>query len=167
MIATARAALVNLLTTDPLFVADMQALGLGTDGSAATPGQVAGNRPFEQIGQNNYPCWVHDTGDMLGASAGNFADTAAGLVLGSDQQDWQADILLSLVWYQKDFATAVSQTDAVQPALVRLLLRNPGLADSCTLAYVADVQPDRGMRHPTHSIAFSVRVHFTIERDAP
>lgn len=167
MIAAARAHLMQLLATDPEFVADMQALGLGANGEAVTPTVLKGNRRFDSLGQEHYPCWLNDAGDMLGATAGDEGGDPQGLVVNSTQQDWQGDIELSLVWHQQDYDTSVDQVDAVLPALVRLLLRNPGLGDTCTLACVASVLNDRNYRHPTHVSAFVVRVLATIYRDLP
>jgi hypothetical protein len=165
MISAARAALMALLTADPQFVADMQALQLGINTTAVIPRALKGNRRFDQLSQNEYPCWLNDAGDQQGASAANEGGDPAGLVLNSTQQDWAGDIELSLIWLQQDYERSVDQTDAVLPALVRLLLRNPGLQDTCTLAYVADVINDRNYRHPTHVTAFTVRVLNTIYRD--
>lgn len=167
MIAAARAALALLLTTDPVFVADMQALALGTDGTAVTPGVLKGNRRFEQVGQEQYPVFIHDAGDQQGANASNEGGDPDGLVINSTQQDWLGEVELSLVWLQQDYNIAVDQVDRVLPALVRLLLRNPGLSGTCTLAYVANVINDRSYRHPTHVTAFVIRVMATIYRDIP
>ncbi len=166
MIAGARTALMTLLTTDAQFVADMHALRLGLNDAAVTPQALKGNRRFEQLGQESYPCWVNDAGDQQGASAANEGGDPAGLVLNSTQQDWAGDIELSLIWLQQDYDRSVDQTDGVLPALVRLLLRNPGLGGTCEFAYVANVINDRSYRHPTHVTAFTVRVHNTIYRDA-
>jgi hypothetical protein len=160
MIAAARAALVLLLTTDPQFVADMHVLGLGLHGNAVTPSVLKGNRPFEQIGQEHYPVWVHDAGDLRGASASSEGGDPDGLVINSTQQDWLGDVELSLVWLQQDYDTSVDQVDGVLP-------RNPDLSGTCTLAFVADVINARSFRHPTQHTAFTIRVMATIHRDMP
>jgi hypothetical protein len=165
MIGAARAALHALLVGDALFVADLQALGLGRDGSAAIPEVVSGNRRFDQLGQAHYPCWTDAAGDQQGEAGGSQADAWAGLALGSGCQGWRGDILLALIWHQQDPARAVSQTDGLLPALVRLLLRQPSLSETCTLAYVASTDNDRGVRHPTHVAQFVVRVHYDIRRE--
>lgn len=162
----ARAALRTLLTSDPQFIADLQALGLGKGGEPAVPKVLDGNRRFEQVGQEHYPCWLNDAGDMVAEDAGNEGGGLDGLSIGSTQQDWGGDIELSLLWHQQDYATSVAQTDTIPAALVRLLLRNPSLAESCTLARVVEVLTDRGYRHPTHYLYARIRVNTTIERDA-
>lgn len=167
MIAAARAALALLLTTDPQFLADIEALGLGSTGNAAAPVVLKGNRRFEQIGQEKYPAWIHDAGDQRGASGGNDGGDPDGLVINSTQQDWLGEIELSLIWHQQEYETAVDQVDGVLPALVRLLLRNPSLGETCTQAFVANVINDRSYRHPTHSTAFVIRVMTTIYRSSP
>lgn len=167
MIAAARAALHALLTTDAQFIADMQALGLAADDSGAVPAVRSGNRPFAQIHQAEYPCWIDDAGEQQGAGFGNLASDPAGLVINSTQQDWVGDIELSLVWHQQDHARSVEQTDAILPALVRLLLRNPGLSGTCALANVARADSSLGERHPTHVVRVAVRCMYTIYRDDP
>ncbi len=167
MIASARAKLVSLLEADPEFTAAMRALGLGLRGEAVVPKVIRGNKPFAQLQQQDYPCWVTDRGDSTGSSHNADGGDSDGLVLGSTQQDWNTEIGLALVWHQQDFDTALDQRDGVHPALVRLLLRNPDLQDTCALAYVAGEMTDRATRHPTQSIAFELRVLHTIYRDAP
>src|SRR5690606_41705187 len=70
MIAAARARLHQLLTTEAAFVAEMAALKLGADNSGATPQVRSGNRPFAQIHQGEYPCWIDDAGEQEGAGCG-------------------------------------------------------------------------------------------------
>jgi len=165
VIAAARAKLAELLTGEPQFVADMLALGLQSSGAAVVPKVLKGNRRFDQLGQEHYPCWLNDAGDQRGASAANDGGDPAGLVINSTQQDWLGDIELSLVWHQQDYDRSVDQTDAILPALVRLLLRHPDLDGTCTLAFIAEVMSDRNYRHPTHVSAFVVRVMTTIYRN--
>lgn len=167
MIATARAKLIELLETDAEFTAALRALGLGMRGEAVVPKVIRGNKPFAQLQQQDYPCWVTDRGDSAGGSHNVDGGDGNGLVLASTQQDWSTEIGLALVWHQQNFATALNQRDGVQPALVRLLLRNPDLQDTCQLAFVAGEMSDRASRHPTQSIAFELRVLHTIYRDIP
>lgn len=164
MIAAARAALLALLTTEADFTADLAALGLGTTGTAVVPKAMKGNRRFEQIGQEHYPCWLTDAGDLHGASADGGNGDAAGLSLGSTQQDFTGDIELCLVWHQQDYDRSVDQLDALTPALARLLLRHPDLDGACIQCFLASVQTDRNYRHPLHVAAFTVRVVSTISR---
>lgn len=165
MIATARNALHTLLQNDATFVAAIKALHLHSTDPAAepVPKVVKGNRTFQQIGQEHYPCWVSDAGDMQPGAASIDGD-AMGLTIGSQQQEWIDDIELALVWHQQDFGKSVDQIDALKPALVALLLRNPSLADTCDLAYVAAAETDRNGNHPLHAITFTVRVHGTVGR---
>ncbi|MCD7096938.1 hypothetical protein [Stenotrophomonas sp. MMGLT7] len=164
MIADARAALHRLLLEDPQFTADIAALNLGTTGKPAVPQVLPGNRRFEQVPQEKYPCWHDDAGDQQGGGAGTIDGDSAGLTIGSHCQGWVGEILLALVWHQQDYDTSVAQTDGVHPALVRLMLRNPSLDETCTWAYLARTDNDRGVRHPTHVAQFVVRVHYDIER---
>ncbi|MBB5885468.1 MULTISPECIES: hypothetical protein [unclassified Xanthomonas] len=167
MIAAARAALSRLLVTDAEFIAELQALALGSADEVVVPAVLKGNRRFDQLGQEHYPCWISDKGDARGASAGNGGGDPDGLVINSTQQDWLGDLEVSLVWHQQDYERAIDQLDAITPALTRLLLRHPSLDDTCTLAFVANELNDRSYRHPTHCIAFVVRVLHTIYRDLP
>jgi hypothetical protein len=166
VISTARAKLLELLTTDPEFVADMMALKLGSKGEAVVPRTIKGNKPFAQLQQRDYPCWVTDRGNSGGASGSEYGDPD-GLVLNSTQQDWRTDIGLALVWHQQDFGVSLDQRDGIHPALVRLLLRNPDLQDTCSLAWVVGELSDRQATAPTHAIAFEIRVQHTIYRDSP
>ena len=164
MIAAARTALMALMVGDPQFITAMQALNLGSTGAAVTPKCLKGNRRFDQIGAEHFPCWLHDTGDQQPGPASADGD-AMGLTINSHQQEWVADIVLSLVWHQQDYDTSVDQTDAIGPALVQLLLRNPSLDDTCDNAYVAEVLTDRNYNHPVHAATFTVRVHGVIHRE--
>ncbi|CAN7333290.1 hypothetical protein LJR143_001690 [Pseudoxanthomonas sp. LjRoot143] len=164
MIAAARQALQALMSGDPQFITAMQALGLAANGAAVTPKCLKGNRRFDQIGAEHLPCWVQDAGDQQPVPASADGD-AMGLTINSHQQEWVADLLLTLVWHQQAFDTSVDQTDAIAPALVQLLLRNPSLDDTCDMAYVADVVTDRNYNHPLHAVTLVVRVHGVIHRE--
>lgn len=166
MALTVAEALADLMQSDPEFVADMRAAQLGLHGEATVPGVIVGNRPFEQLGQEHYPCWIFDAGDGEALTDSPMGDGSFGMVIGTSQQDWSSDIELALVWHQQDRATAVEQREAVRLALVRLLLRNPGVGGA-GLAYVARVINDRNGRHPTHLAYFVVRAHTTVYRDQP
>ena len=160
-------ALAELLTTDPEFVAEIRTLGLGSHVDKLVPQVILGNRRFEQLPASDMPAWVLDAGDAEGAdNAGGFGDPR-GMVIGTSQQDWAVDIELALVWHQQDYDTAVRQRLGVLPALVRLLLRNPDLGDTCALAMVTRAINDRSGRHPTHAAAFALTASDTIYRDAP
>ena len=156
-------ALEAALKADPQFVADMQALSLGRT-AGAVPKVLEGNRRFDQLGQEHYPCWLIEPGDSQGASAGNDGGDANGLVLTSTQQDWMDEIDISLVWHQQDYGRALAQRKGIVPAVVRLLLRNPGLGD-CEQIYAVGVLNDRSYRHPTHVQTLTLRAHTTIDRD--
>lgn len=160
------AALQALLTTDPQFVADMQALGLGQNGQPVTPGVLLSNRRFDQLGQEHYPCWVIDAGEGSGEDGGNDGTATGGLAIGSCHQHWAFDYALAFCWINQDFAAALSQRQGVFRALVRLLLRNPSMADTANLAYIAQADNDLNQKHPTHFSSYVVRTHQTIQRDA-
>lgn len=160
-------ALRELLTTDPEFLAEIRTLGLGAHVDKLVPQVILGNRRFDQLPASEMPAWVLDAGDADGAdSSGGFGDPA-GMVIGTSQQDWSVDIELALVWHEQDYATAVRQRLGVLPALVRLLLRNPDLSDTCSLAMVTRAINDRSGRHPTHAAAFALTASTTIYRDEP
>ncbi|WP_337052484.1 hypothetical protein [Pseudoxanthomonas sp. USHLN014] len=161
----ARAALRQLLVSDPQFTAAMLALNLGSGNKAVVPKVLDGNRRYDQVGNEHLPCWINDAGDMQGEDAGS-AGGMAGVVIGSSQQDWAGDIELVLLWNQQDLAISVDQTDRVPAALVQLLLRNPSLGETCTMAYVAEFQTDRNLSHPKHGLYARLRINTTIERDA-
>ena len=163
MSAAVIAALEEALKSDPEFAADMRALQFGRS-SEAIPKVLEGNRRFDQLGQEHYPCWLIEPGDSQGASAANDGGDANGLVLSSTQQDWLDEIDISLVWHQQDYPRALAQRKGIVPAVVRLLLRNPGLGDA-SLIYAVGVLNDRSYRHPTHVQTLTLRAHTTIHRD--
>lgn len=166
MKAAIRTALAALMSGDPDFVAEVQALGLGSHGAAVTPGMIHGNTPFQQLGQDRYPTWVTDSDDDAAAPGAEGSDPD-GMVLGAHQQTWQFEFLFSLVWHQQNVATALAQRDAMLPAVVRLLLRNPSVVGTCDLAAVVRVENDQSIKHPTHTTTFVIRAFATIHRDTP
>lgn len=148
-----KTAIKSLLLTDVEFVADMAALGLPATGALTAPTKVLkGFRPVGSIGQENYPCWLMESGD----------DESVGESIGSHHQDFETEVLLGLVWHQQDHETAVDQRDQLLDALVRLFLRNPVAAD-----FGLRVQArgnDRQANHPTHIVTFRLLADVSIER---
>jgi hypothetical protein len=141
-----------LLAGDATFVAELQALGLGLNGEAVTPGVVRSFRPLASLGQEVYPSWVLEPGDAA----------SAGQAVGSCHQDFQSEVLLGLVWHQQDPDTAYRQRLALLDALVRLFLRNPLVADS---PVTVDAQGnDRAANHPTHITTFRLLAELTIAK---
>lgn len=153
MIAALHAAIEALLLTDATFVAAVQALNLGSAGTAATPTLLHAFRPFRSIGQEHYPCWLLEPGD----------DQSVEEAIGSCHQTFETEILLALVWHQQDHETAYTQRLALLDELVRLFLRNPRPGD------IADTRVDaagndRSANHPTHVITFRLLADVRIER---
>ncbi len=148
-----KAELAVLLVGEADFVAELAALGLQRNGELTAPTKVLkGFRPLASLGQENYPCWVLESGD----------DQLTEEAIGSQRQIYESEILLSLVWHQQDRDTAVDQRDALLPALVRLLLRNPVLS-SCGMRVDARGN-DRNANHPTHVATFRLLADVTIDR---
>lgn len=155
MIGALRDAIETLLLTEPTFVADIAALGLGTHGEAVAPAKVLrGFRPIGTVGQERYPVWLLDTGDKVSTAQS----------VGSHHQEFEDEILLALLWHQQDHDTAVNQRDALLERVVQLFLRNPnpgGIAD----VWVDAAGNDRGARHPAHTITFRLLAGLSIERE--
>lgn len=148
-----KAALAALLTSDAEFVAEIAALGLPSNGALAAPTKVLkGFRSPQAIGQENYPCWLLESGD----------DQLTEEAIGSQRQIYESELLLGLVWHQQARETAIDQRDALLPALVRLLLRNPVLAD-CGMRVDARGN-DRGANHPLHIVTFRLLADVTLDR---
>ena len=148
-----KAELAALLTGDAEFVAELAALALPSNGALTAPTKVVkGFRPLQLLGQENYPCWVLESGD----------DQLTEEAVGSQRQIYESEILLSLVWHQQNRETAVDQRDALLPALVGLLLRNPVLSD-CGMRVDARGN-DRNANHPTHVVTFRLLADVTIDR---
>lgn len=163
MIAAAVTALETLLTTDEAFVEHMEALGLGSAGAEVVPQVIRANRPLSTLGQERFPAWVIELGDVgLETLAEGSSDF---LALGGRYQGVGRDILLALVWHQQDVPTAFGQRMGLEEPLIDLLLRNPdlGLAN-VTAAYVSSISPDRGANHPTQVWGASLRLEYAVQR---
>lgn len=140
----------SLLTSDAAFTAALQALGLGENGEAVTPGVVLSYRPLASLGQEHFPSWVMEPGDA----------SSTGVAAGSCHQDFQVEVLLALVWHQQDPDTAYAQRLALLDALVGLFLRNPVLGHA---AVTVDAQGnDRSANHPTHITTFRLVAELSI-----
>lgn len=156
-------ALAQLLANDATLAATLQALELGSLSGPASPSVLLGNRPFQSIGQENYPCWVIEAGDAA-AAADAVNDDPDGLVIGSHSQGFQAEILLALVWHQQDNTKAFQQRLALLPAVARLLMRNPDLSGTAQMAWLASQNNDRQAAHPMHVAQFSVQVLIDVRK---
>lgn len=153
MIALLHAAIDELLRTEAAFVADLQALSLGSSGAAATPKVLHGFRPVRSIGQEHYPCWVMEPGD----------DQSVEEAIGSCHQGFETEIIIALVWHQQDPEIAYQQRLSLLDDVVRLFLRNP------TPGGIADVRVDacgndRQANHPTHIVTFRLLADVRIDR---
>lgn len=153
MIALLHAAIDELLRTEVTFVADLQALSLGSSGAAATPKVLHGFRPVRSIGQEHYPCWVMEPGD----------DQSVEEAIGSCHQGFETEIIIALVWHQQDPEIAYQQRLSLLDDVVRLFLRNP------TPGGIADVRVDacgndRQANHPTHIVTFRLLADVRIDR---
>lgn len=154
-IADLRAAIHTLLLGETEFLAEIAALGFGRNGELAAPTvALKGFRPTSRIPQQQWPCWITESGD-----SGSTEES-----IGSCHQTFEVDMLLALVWHQQDFDTAVDQHDALLPALTRLFLRNPCPGD------IADVRvdatgADRGVNHPTHISTLRLIATVVINKD--
>lgn len=154
MSAALKAAVITLLKTEAPFVAAMAALALATDGSPTAPSKVLkGFRPFASIGQENYPCWVIESGD----------DDSIDESVGSCHQTFETEILLALVWHQQARDTAVDQRDALLQHLVQLFLRNPCPGGIAGIRVDARGN-DRNANHPTHVATFRLLADVDITR---
>lgn len=148
-----KAAIRDLLLGDAQFLADMAALGLQTTGAAAAPAKVLkGFRPLAAIGQENYPCWVLESGD----------DALAEESIGAQYALYESEVLLAVVWHQQDYAAAVDQRDGLLQVLVNLFQRNPAPA-GCGIRVTARGN-DRSATHPTHVATFRLMADVEIHR---
>ena len=143
MIRALHDAIATLLTTDAQFLADVQALGLGSSGEAVAPKVLRSFRPIASLGQEHFPAWVMEPGD----------DETIGRAVGSCHQDLQVEILLGLVWHQQDPDAAYYQRLDMRGPLTALFLRNPS-PDGDSTVYVDAQGNDRSANHPTHITTF-------------
>lgn len=153
MIDALHDAIADLLTTEPTFVADVQALALGSSGAAATPGVLRSFRPLRSLGQEHYPSWLLEPGDA----------TSIEESIGSHCQTFEVEILLALVWHQQDHATAYAQRLALLSAITRLFLRNPRPGDIADVRVDAEAN-DRSANHPAHIATLRLLATVRIER---
>lgn len=158
--------LEQLLTEDDDFTAAMLALNLGRNGTAVLPQVIRSNRPLANLGQERFPCWVIELGDLgLETLAEGSSDF---LAMNGRYQGVARDILLALVWHQQDADTAFAQRQGLEEPLIRLLLQNPDLdLPNVAAGYVSSIAPDRGANHPTQLWGATVRVEYSVSRDEP
>lgn len=160
-IATIHAALAVLLTTDPFFVEDIEAIGLGAAGQIVVPGMWYAFRDPRQIHTSKLPLFVLEKGDSDAQAVLNDGNTFG--VMGFSQQDMATDILVGMIWHQPDHDTAYQQRLKIEPAFLDLMLRHPDVGGAVQ-AWVRHIQFDRGALHPTHTAVVSIRVEYTQHR---
>lgn len=137
------AAIATLLTTDPGLVAALSALNLGSGGGPAVPKVLKSMRPLRSIGQEHFPCWVQEVGDIQTSAR----------AIGSCHQEAQREILLALIWHQQDPNAAFDQMAALWDVVVALFLRTPSPDGEATV-HVDALVTDRYANHPTHIAVF-------------
>lgn len=150
MIEALHDAIAQMLITDAQFVADLQAMNLGTHSTAATPKVMRSFRPLRSLGQEHLPAWMLEPGD----------DSTFERAVGSCHQGVETEILLALVWHQQDPDTAYRQRLQLREALTALFLRNPAPDGECTV-YVEAQGNDRAANHPTHITTFRLLADVT------
>lgn len=151
-------ALKSLLATDATFGSALAALNLGTLAPLnVVPKVLEGNQPFTSLGQEHFPAWFIEVGDVEASGIGG-DDDPSGLVVGCDRQTAQAEIPLALVWHQQSPATAYEQRLSLHAIVTQLLLRNPTLNGAAQLAWLQSMNNDRQAHHPTHVALFRVLV---------
>ena len=143
-------AIEDLLTQDATFTAALEALELGSTGAEAVPKVLRSMRPPRSIGQEHFPCWVMEVGDIATTER----------AVGSCHQEAQRELLLALVWHQQDHDAAFDQREALWPLLVSLFLRNPA-PDGQSTVHVDAMATDRSANHPTHITTFRLLADVT------
>lgn len=161
MITQIHAAIADLLTGDAPFVADMQALVLGSRDTPDTPRLLNAFRQPQQIPQDKWPAFLLEKGDSEASSAAN--DGSEFGVIGFTQQGMATDVLIGLIWHQSNPDTAYAQRLGLEQAFVDLLLRHPD-PGGATLAWVRSIRFDGGALHPTQTALVTVRVEYEIQR---
>lgn len=146
-------AIAALLITDAQFVADIGALGLGSNGQAATPKVLRAFRAVRSIGQEHYPCWAIQPG----------SDETTGRAIGSCHQELEVEILIGLVWHQPAPDKAYYQRLDLRSAITSLFLRNPS-PDGESVVYVAAQVGDAAANHPDHITTFRLLADVTINK---
>lgn len=155
------AAIEALLAGDAPFVADMQALGLGTRNTADVPRLLLSLRDPRQVSQDLMPAFLVEKGDADAEALSN--DGSEFSVIGFTQQGMATDVLIGVIWHQQDPALAYRQRMGLETAFVDLFLRHPDPGGT-TLAWVRRVDFDRGALHPTQTVLATVRVEYAQQR---
>lgn len=161
MIDQIHTAIAALLTGDAPYLADMQALQLGSRDEATAPKLLRGLRTAKQVPQHDYPAQLLEVGDSEAESLANSGSEFS--VIGFTQQGMATDTLIGFIWSQQDRDKAVAQRLGIQNAMVDLFLRHPDPGDA-TLAWVRAVAHDRGALHPTQTCLITVRVEYAQQR---
>lgn len=163
MIGLIHAGIEALLTGDAPFVADMQALNLGSGGEAVAPQLLLALREPAQVPQQKYPAFLVEKGN---ADTEVLSDTGSEFsVIGFTQQGMATDVLIGVIWHQPTPETAYRQRMGLETAFVDLFLRHPD-PGGATLAWVRRVDFDRGALHPTQTALVTVRVEYAQQRTA-
>lgn len=155
------AAIEALLAGDALFLADMQALELGSQNQAVAPQVLLALRDPQQVHQSKYPAFLIEAGDAETEALTN--DGTSFSVIGYTQQGMAADVEIGVLWHQADPDKAYRQRVGMEAPFIDLFLRNPDPGDA-TLAYVRRIVPDRGALHPTQTMLITVRVEYAQQR---
>lgn len=156
-------AIEALLRDDAAFQADIAALGLGTTGAAAHPKIIKAFRPPEQIGAEHLPAFVLEKGDSQTAVLTNAGTEHS--VIGFVQQGMGTEIYIGLVWHQQAHDRAYEQRLGLENAFVELFLRNPD-PGGAVLAWVSQVEFDRGALHPRQTALVTVTAEYVVRRSA-
>lgn len=152
--------LAQALTTEPTFVADMQALQLGAQNEATAP-KVLRAKQKAKPHQSHWPCWVMEVGDLSEQDISNGA--AEPLAIGSVSQSFAIQTPVWLFWHQPDNETAYRQRQGLTEPLVRLCLRIRKFGGVGTTR-VIKVQPDYASNHPTQVLVVTFETQFNIDR---
>lgn len=148
---------IAALLADATFDAAVRAL---LPAGVATPLPVLiGNRQVQTLAGQFPACWVVEQGDGRAAAL----EDDSGRALGGCVQEFEADLLIALVWTDQDPDTAAAAKQALPTLTAQLLLRNPqpgGIGG----AWLAEWQSDRGGRHPTQVWGASIAGFYQIPR---
>lgn len=135
-----------------VLLADAGLTAWARDVSAHGLHRVDGNRPVENIGQQNLPALVLELG------AGTSEEQVHGHEMAAVQE-----LAGAIVWQEQDEATAFAQRMALPPLLARAVMANRRLNNAVDGAWLNDWEADRGANHPLNIFRFTVVAEFAID----
>lgn len=148
-------ALRALLTSDPTFAGELQAL-IGVPVSTV----LRANTPWASIGANQLPCFVMEQAPGHASQWAGSDDS--GLTIGHASQAFASELDVCVLWNETSRDAAADQRAQLPDLFARLLLRNPQ-PGGASGAWLQEWVPDQGVMHPRQCWVARIHAEYTIE----